>query len=233
LTLLLASVLLVLWNILYSLTMGDINIFFNDALSLLLSYLYIDINNSNDILYCRISLLLYHYDWCHLRHHAQAIFSENFQALPIPNKIALAVSLPLATCRFRPGPKNGIFFWDPIFRVEWLERSLKKKMCIFCPISFNKFKMWGLKTWVSPRKTCRKGRLRVLVGIMSRRRTEKLVVPAGKKKTNQGRLQPLKKPMLRPFGVASLFAFEVCIMKSKLQSINSCWKCGEMSWILS
>ena len=105
------------------------------------------------------------------------------------------------------GTQKWDFFWDPIFRVEWLERSLKKKMCIFCPISFNKFKMWGLKTWVSPRKTCRKGRLRVLVGIMSRRRTEKLVVPAGKKKNESREVATSEKTYASTFWSC----FLVCI----------------------
>lgn len=162
-------------------------IFIWHILSLLSSYLYIDINNSNDILYCQISLLLYHYDWCHLRHHAQAIFSENFQARHSPTKSPWQ-----SRYLWQPGVPSGTQKWDGLGmfraqnRVEWLERSLKIKMCIFCPISFNKFKMWGLKTWVSPRKTCRKGRLRVLVGIMSRRRTENVRCTSWKKKRIKG-----------------------------------------------
>ena len=71
--------------------------------------------------------------WCHFCHHAQAIFQRTSKHVnPQPNRLgSLATS---GNLEFRPGPKNGMFFLDPTFRVEWLERSLNIKMCIFCPI---------------------------------------------------------------------------------------------------
>ena len=130
------------------------------------------------------------------------------------------------------GTQKWDFFLGPNFSGWMIGKKFKKKMCIFCPISFNKFKMWGLKTWVSPRKTCRKGRLRVLVGIMSRRRTEKLVVPAGKKKNESREVATSYNLCFERLELLPCLHSRF-VMKSKLQSTNSCWKCGEMSWILS